>query len=124
MANEFTASITFQFLKNLAKVSAVLTTQATISGSVGCDLQKSIGTSYEALVFGSVGTPGYFMLQNLSTANYVEVTSDGGSTYPIKLAAGSSSDAGGICLIPNNSATWGVRANTAACVVSIRAVAP
>ena len=126
MANEFTFSGTFQYLKSLAKVSAVATTQKTISGTQCNDGTQSVGTSYEALDFGDMGTtPGVFMVQNLDATNYVEISSDGGSTYCIRLAAGSSSVGGGICLIPNNSlATWGARANTAACIVSIRAVAP
>ena len=126
MANEFTFSGTFQFLKSLAKVSAVATTQATVSGTQCSDGTQSIGTSHEALVFGDVGTnPGVFMLQNLDTTNYVEVSSDNGSTYCIRLAPGSATVGGGIALVPNNAlTTWGARANTAACIVTVRAVSP
>jgi hypothetical protein len=126
MANEFTFSGTFQFLKSLAKVSAVATTQKTVSGSQCSDTTQSIGTSYEALVFGDIGTnPGNFMLQNLDATNYVEVSSDGGATYCIRLAPGTASIGGGIALIPNNSlTTWGARANTAACIITVRAVSP
>ncbi len=126
MANEFTFSGTFQFLKSLAKVSAVATTQKTVSGSQCSDTTQSIGTSYEALVFGDIGTnPGNFMLQNLDATNYVEVSSDGGATYCIRLAPGTASIGGGIALIPNHSlTTWGARANTAACIVTVRAVSP
>jgi hypothetical protein len=126
MANEFTFSGTFQFLKSLARVSAVATTQNTVSGSQCSDSTQSIGTSYEALVFGDIGnTPGVFMLQNLDITNYVEVSSDGGSTFCMRLAPGSATVAGGLALIPNNSlTTWGARANTAACIVTVRAVSP
>lgn len=126
MANEFTFSGTFQFLKALAKVSAVATTQKTVSGSQCSDTTQSIGTSYEALVFGDIGTnPGVFMLQNLDVTNYVEISSDGGATYCMRLAPGSTSVGGGLALVPNNSLIlWGARANTAACIVSVRAVAP
>ena len=126
MANEFTFSGTFQFLKSLARVSAITTTQKTIAGSQCSDTTQTIGTSYEALVFGDMGTtPGVFMLQNLDITNYVEVSSDGGSTYCIRLAPGSAIIGGGIALIPNNSlGTWGARANTAACIVTVRAVSP
>jgi hypothetical protein len=126
MANEFTSSVRFDFLKSLAQVSALTATQKTISGSQYSDNTQSIGTSYEALVFGDVGnTPGIFMLQNLDITNFVEVSSDGGSTFCIKLAPGSATVAGGIALIPNNSlSTWGARANTAACIVTVRAVSP
>ena len=87
MANEFTSSVRFDFLKSLAQVSALTATQKTISGSQYSDNTQSIGTTYEALVFGDVGnTPGIFMLQNLDTTNYVEVSSDAGSTYCIRLA--------------------------------------
>jgi hypothetical protein len=126
MANEFTFSGTFQFLKSLAKVSAVATTQKTVSGSQCSDTTQSIGTSYEALVFGDIGTnPGNFMLQNLDATNFVEVSSDGGATYCIRLAPGTASIGGGIALVPNNAlTTWGARANTAACIVTVRAVSP
>jgi hypothetical protein len=126
MANEFTFSGTFQFLKSLAKVSAVATTQRTVTGSQCSDNTQSVGTSYEAMVFGDIGTnPGNFMLQNLDATNYVEVSSDGGSTYCIRLAPGSATVGGGIALVPNNSlTTWGARANTAACIVTVRAVSP
>jgi len=126
MANEFTSSVRFDFLKSLAQVSALTATQKTISGSQYSDNTQSVGTSYEALVFGDIGnTPGIFMLQNLDITNYVEVSSDGGSTFCIRLAPGSATVAGGIALVPNNSlSTWGARANTAACIVTIRAVSP
>jgi len=126
MANEYTASVRFDFLKSLAQVSVVPSTEKTITGSQCSDLTQSIGTSYEALAFGEVGnTPGIFMLQNLDITNYVEVSSDGGSTFCIRLAPGSATVAGGIALVPNNSlSTWGARANTAACIVTIRAVSP
>lgn len=126
MANEFTFSGTFQFLKSLARVSAVATTQATVSGAQANDGTQSVGTSYEALDFGDMGTtPGYVMLQNLDPTNYVEISSDGGATYCIRLKAGSASVGGGIAMFFNNSlTTWGARANTAACLISVRAVAP
>jgi hypothetical protein len=43
----------------------------------------------------------------------------------MRLAPGSATVAGGLALIPNNSlTTWGARANTAACIVTVRAVSP
>lgn len=126
MANEFTASVTFRFVKSLVSVSATPRTQKTVSGSLGADVTQSIDITYEALVFGDIGTnPGVFMLQNLDVTNYVEISSDGGSTYCMRLAPGSTSVGGGLALVPNNSlTTWGARANTGACLVSVRAVAP
>ena len=126
MANEYTASVRFDFLKSLAQVSVEPSTEKTITGSQCSDLTQSIGTSYEALAFGEVGnTPGVFMLQNLDVTNYVEVSSDAGSTFCIRLAPGSATVGGGIALIPNNSlSAWGARANTAACIVTVRAVSP
>ena len=126
MANEYTASVTFRFVKSLVTVSATARTQKTVSGSLGADVTQSIGTTHEALVFGDIGTnPGVFMLQNLDVTNYVEISSDGGSTYCMRLAPGSTSIGGGLALVPNNSLTTrGARANTAACLVSVRAVAP
>jgi len=126
MANEFTSSVRFDFLKSLAQVSALTATQKTISGSQYSDNTQSIGTTYEALVFGDVGnTPGIFMLQNLDTTNYVEVSSDAGSTYCIRLAPGSATVGGGIALIPNNSlSTWGARSGAGSPIITVRAVSP
>ena len=129
MANEFTFSGTFQFLKSLARVTASAVTQKTISGSQCSDNTQSIGTTFEALVFGDIGSnPGVFMLQNLDTTNFVDISSDNGSTYCMRLAAGSASIGGGIALVPNNAiTTWGARAGAALgnhCIVSVRAVAP
>jgi len=126
MANEFTSSVRFDFLKSLAQVSALTATQKTISGSQYSDNTQSIGTTYEALVFGDVGnTPGIFMLQNLDTTNYVEVSSDAGSTYCIRLAPGSATVGGGIALIPNNSlSAWGARSGAGSPIITVRAVSP
>ena len=124
MANEYTASVRFDFLKSLAQVSVEPSTEKTITGSQCSDSTQTIGTSYEALVFGEVGTnPGVFMLQNLDITNYVEVSSDAGSTYCIRLAPGSATVGGGIALIPNNSLTnWGARSGAGSPIISVRAV--
>jgi len=126
MANEFTSSVRFTFLKSLAQLSVLTTTQKTVSGSQCSDTTQTIGTSYEALAFGEIGTtPSMFMLQNLDTTNYVEVSSDGGSTFCMRLAPGSATVAGGLALIPNNSlTTWGARSGAGSPIITVRAVSP
>ena len=124
MANEYTASVTFRFVKSLVSVSATPRTQKTVSGSLGADVTQIIGTTYEALVFGDIGTnPGVFMLQNLDVTNYVEISSDGGATYCMRLSPGSTSVGGGLALVPNNSlTTWGARSGAGSPIISVRAV--
>jgi hypothetical protein len=54
----------------------------------------------------------------MDTTNYIEISFDAGSTYPIKLWPGELP-----VIISNNGATVTAKANTAACIMQVTAVA-
>jgi len=82
-----------------------------VAGDVAMKCQQSVATSEVELTQGtSLGTPGYIMIKNLDTSNYVEVGSTTG-VYDIKLLAGD------IAVWRHNSATIYAKANTAAVLV-------
>lgn len=124
MANELGIALQMNYLKGNQRMVVQNTLNATVSGSKYCDLIQNIATAGENVVFGDIGTPGFFMLQNLDATNYVEISFDAGSNYPIMLIAGTVSAGGGTCLIPNNGATIFARANTSSCNISVRGVTP
>jgi len=124
MASELTVQARITFVKGQASLDEKTSRTVTITGTRCCDYVASIATSDTPLGFGDMTSTGvgYVMLQNLDPTNYVEVTFDAGSTYPIKLEAGSSGYPGGTALFPNNGKTIKCKANGGACDVSIRAV--
>jgi hypothetical protein len=125
MANELQATAQLSYTKDNARMAVQATVSITVAGTKYCDVVQNIGTAREDIVFGDIGTPGYFMVQNLDATNYVELSSDAGSTYSIKLTpAASATVGGGAAMVANNGATWSARANTAACNISVQAVAP
>jgi hypothetical protein len=124
MANELSATARLSFSKSNASLNVSVSAIRTISGSTYTDTIQTIGTSAEAIVFGDIGTPGYYMLQNLDATNYVEISHDAGATYSHKLFAGSATAPGDFMITRNNGGAVHARANTAAINLSIRAVAP
>ena len=124
MASELTVQARITFAKGQASLDEKTSRTLTITGTQCCDYVAAIGTADTALSFGDMTSTGvgYVMIQNLDPTNYVFVTFDAGSTYPIKLEAGSSGYPGGVCLFPNNGKTIKCKANVAACDVSVRAV--
>lgn len=108
-------------LKISAKLSCTLSSgagiskryQATLDVSGDCFVHgtQSVGTSEEEITqLADLGTPGYMLIKNTDSTNYVEVGSTTG-VYDIKLLAGE------IALYRHNSATVYAKANTAACLV-------
>jgi hypothetical protein len=86
-------------------------TQATVGAAQGI---QAVGTSAENIDGGDVGTPGYLLLKNLDSANYVEVGIDNtGFVAMAKLAAGEEA-----CLPVADSTTIQLKANTASCKVA------
>lgn len=124
MANELQPTAQLNYTNGLARLAVQSSASITVAGTKYCDVIQNIGTTREDIVFGDIGTPGFFMVQNIDATNYVELSSDGGTTFSIKLAAGTATVGGGMVLISNNGATWSARANTAACNVTVRGVAP
>lgn len=124
MADELTVSAQISFSKSNASMAVNRTATLDVSGSKYAEFIQNIGTTREDIVFGDIGTPGYFIVQNADPTNYIELSSDGGTTYSIKLTAGSSTKLGGLSIISNNGVTWSARANTAACNLIVSALPP
>jgi len=124
MANELQPTAQLSYTNGLASMAVQSTASITVAGTKYCDVIQNIGTTREDIVFGDIGTPGFFMVQNIDATNFVELSSDGGTTFSIKLAAGTTTVGGGMTLISNNGATWSARADTASCNVTVRGVAP
>ena len=111
MANELSLRATLVFSKGGAKVNRSESISVTVTGDAFSHDVQSVGTTEEELAQGAeLGTPGYVLLYNLDSTNYVEVGSTTG-VYDIKLKAGE------IALYRHNSATLYAKANTAACLV-------
>ena len=112
MANEIrlTASLNFtgtalpfqtlQFADKLVSVSS----QRYIRNS------QIVGTSREVLLLGDV-TPGYALLHNCDTTNYIDVFPDGSGAAVIRLNAGE------VALFRFAASAPQVQANTAACLL-------
>jgi len=111
MANELKMTINLDYLKNGVRVQKSETFQVSPIGDFSQHTQQSIGTTQETIgQSADLGTPGYLLIKNLDSTNYVEVGSTSG-VYDIKLKAGE------FCLYRHNSATIYAKANTAACAV-------
>ena len=123
MANELQATAQLSYNKGNARLAAQSNVSVDVAGTAYCNTTQSIPTTDASVVFGGAGTPGYFMLQNLDATNYVDIGFDG-STYPFRLAPGTATAGGGVMMGPNNGATIHAKANTAACLISIQAIAP
>ena len=111
MSDELVIGLTFSFSKSGAKVIRSENISVDITGDAFSHEVQSVGTTEEALAQGAdLGTPGYILIKNLDSTNYVEVGSTTG-VYDIKLKAGE------VALYRHNSATVYAKANTAACLV-------
>ena len=111
MANELRIGIVLGFLKSGATLNRSFNKEITVTGDAFTHGVQEVGTSEEELAQGAeVGTPGYVLVINLDSTNYVEIGSTTG-VYDIKLLAGEAA------LYRHNSATIYARANTAACKV-------
>jgi len=119
MASEISAAVSLNASKGGATVTASGTKTADMAGDQMITNVQAVGTSSEALVLGDVTTLGYLLIKNLDATNYVEVASDtafGASDIISKLLAGD------IMLVKSPVATLYVKANTAACNISVTAV--
>ena len=110
MANELSLMISL-FFNKLAKTQRQEAIRVSVTGDSFTHEVQAIGTSEEEVAQGAdLGTPGYVLLKNLDTTNYIEVGSTTG-VYDIKLKAGE------IALYRHNSATIYAKANTAECLL-------
>lgn len=111
MANELSIMVNLSFSKGGAEVTKSCNKNVTITGDAFTHGVQSVGTSEEELVQGAeLGTPGYMLVINLDSTNYVEIGSTTG-VYDIKLKAGE------FALYRHNSATVYAKANTGTCLV-------
>lgn len=96
---------TLQLQKGLTSITPV---GSNIFGGV-----QTIGTSYEVIVAGDIGTAWYFAMQNTDSTNYVEVAlANDGSGVFAKLFPGD------VMLIPLETKTIYAKAHTSSCVIN------
>ena len=108
MSNELRIGITLNFSKSNAEIQKAFTDQITVTGDSYTAAVQSVGTSEEEITqHADVGTPGYVMVINRDSTNYVEIGSTTG-VYDIKLLAGEGA------IWHHNSATIYAKANTGA----------
>lgn len=86
MAKELTLSLSMAFSKSgIATSMQSGTQQFTVTGSDYARETMSVPTSVTALPLGSITTPGYCMVTNKDTTNYVEVYTAVAGAAAIKL---------------------------------------
>lgn len=111
MANEIKVSVRLVFDKGGAKTSRSENISVTVSGNAFTHQVQEVGTGEEELEQGTdLGAPGYLLLKNLDSSNYVEVGSTTG-VYDIRIRAGE------VALYRHNSATIYAKATGGACDV-------
>ena len=90
MANELTILTSFSFSKNGVAVSQSKSKTITVAGTKAIHNVQTIGTSAETINFVDV-VPGFVMLINQDSTNYVQIALDVGITENVaKLEAGQS----------------------------------
>lgn len=89
MADEITVSVTLEFTKS--GVTEKLSFPGLTYDMSGTDyvLQtQTIGTSEELLLMGDITTPGYLIIKNLDSTNFVELYRTSAGSGVVKLKAG------------------------------------
>ncbi len=112
MANELTLSASIKFAKgnrsaNMSKSGL----QLDVTGTNYVSKTQVVGTTAEALDKGEMTTPGYVLIKNNDTTNFVEVRDGSGGADVVKIRAG------GFALFQLATATPFVIADTAACEI-------
>ena len=111
MADEISIVVHLLFSKGGANLDKSENILVSVTGDAFTHAVQEVGTTEEALAQSAdLGTPGYMLVKNLDSTNYVEIGSTTG-VYDIKLKAGE------VALYRHNSATVYAKANTAACKV-------
>lgn len=122
MASELSFSAQLNYAKNSAALSTQCSVTVDVAGIKYADVLQAITTGGSTVTFGTIGTVGVFMLQNIDYTNYIDIGFDG-ATYPVRLAAVSGSQ-GGFMIAPNNGSTIYARASVTGCNLLVRGVAP
>lgn len=111
MANELNVSASINFLKNDGSVADTIAKSLDVTGDSYVKGIQEVGTSEEELAqLADLGTPGWCLMTNLDSANFVEVGTVT-TEYGIKLKAGE------FALFRMNGTSLFAKANTAACLV-------
>lgn len=109
MANELTLAASLKFVKGNTNVSfAKSGVRIDVTDKNYTSKTQAVGTSEEALSLGDVATPGYILIFNKDSTNYVSVRSGTGAANLIKVPAG------GVALFNCEASAPYVVANTAA----------
>lgn len=109
MANELTLNLSMSFNKSgLSSSMQSGVKQVTVSGSDYVDATMSVPTAVTDLPLGGITTPGYCMVQNRDTTNFVEIYSAVAGAACIKLKAGE------VAVFRFSGAAPAVKADTAA----------
>lgn len=114
MANELTVSISFSYAKDGIVESSARSIQDDVVTPRVAKASQIVGTAEEQFALVDVASVRYFEIKNLDATNYVQVGTATGA-YSIKLQPGD------IAGFPPNANALYLKANTAACLVSITA---
>jgi hypothetical protein len=89
MANELTLTFGLAFTKTGATFNrTAFTDTITVSGSHVAAGTQAVGTSAEALGKGDITTPGYLLIHNMDSTNFVQIGyDDSGFKHVVKVAA-------------------------------------
>src|SRR5215471_14472763 len=89
MANELTVNLALSFNKGGISTSMQSgTKQYGVAGTDYAHETMSVPTSVTALPLGAIATPGYCMMQNRDTVNYVDVYNASGGAACVRLKPG------------------------------------
>lgn len=109
MANELTLAASLKFVKGSKNVPFSKSgIQLDVTGDDYTFKSQTVGTSEAALNLGDVTTPGYILIYNEDTTNFMSVRSGTGAANLVKVRPG------GIALFECEAAAPFVIANTAA----------
>jgi len=124
MANELTVTAGLVYNKPVSLLGAVnlavatgssITRQIDIATGREAGASQEIGTAEEQFALVDVSSARYFLIQNLDPTNFVQVGTAPGE-YSIKLMPGDP------CVFPPNANALYLKADTAACLVSVTVV--
>lgn len=111
MSREIQLAASVRFSKSGSIIETVLASMyVDVSGLGGIKSKVTIGTTDETLDLGDITTPGYLVIKNLDSTNYVSWGPDG-TVYPNKAKAGE------FAVVRWNGAAIHIKANTASCEV-------
>jgi hypothetical protein len=92
--------------------TGVLTLSVTMTGTDFTTGTQQVGTSEEALDFvADIGTPGYLLIRNLDSTNFISFDAETATNYTMKLLAGE------FALLRLGHTVLLAKADTAACQI-------